>query len=120
MWTSFGGKATIPDKQKDAKKLTVKLDVPADATPGLHALRVATKAGVSNLRPFCLDELPEVAEAGQEQVEGAPQTVPVPCVVTGSADAEAADYFKLTVQAGQAAHVRGARPAARLAASTRW
>ena len=34
VWTSFGGKATVPDKQTDAKKLTVKLDVPADARPG--------------------------------------------------------------------------------------
>jgi hypothetical protein len=101
VWTSFGGKATIPDKQKDAKKLTVKLDVPADATPGLHALRVATKAGVSNLRPICLDELPEVAEAGKNKSKASPQTVAVPCVVTGSAEKESADYFKFPVQAGK-------------------
>ncbi|HVK17458.1 MAG TPA: hypothetical protein VM533_10950 [Fimbriiglobus sp.] len=101
VWTSFGGKAAIPDKQTDAKKLTVKLDVPADAKPGLHALRVATKAGVSNLRPICLDELPEVAEAGANKSRATPQTVPVPCVVTGKAETEAADYFKFPVQANK-------------------
>lgn len=101
VWTSFGGKVAIPDKQKDAKKLTVKLDVPADAAPGLHALRVATRAGVSNLRPICLDELPEVAEAGKNKSKASPQTVPVPCVVTGSAETESADYFRFPVQAGQ-------------------
>jgi hypothetical protein len=101
VWTSFGGKATIPDKPTDAKKLTVKLDVPADAKPGLHALRVATRAGVSNLRPICLDELPEVAEAGTNKSKATPQTVPVPCVVTGQAESEAADYFRFPVRAGE-------------------
>ena len=59
VWTSFGGKATVPDKHSDAKKLTVKLDVPADAAPGLYALRVEAKsrrtfaaaAGASRRRP---------------------------------------------------------------------
>lgn len=101
VWTSFGGKATIPDKQTDAKKLTVRLDVPDDAKPGLHALRVATKRGVSNLRPFCLDELPEVAETDKNKSKASPQTVPVPCVVTGKAEPESADYFRFPVRAGE-------------------
>ncbi|HET6575319.1 MAG TPA: hypothetical protein VFG68_17060, partial [Fimbriiglobus sp.] len=101
VWTSFGGTATIPDKQTDAKKLTVKLDVPADARTGLYALRVATTAGVSNLRPICLDELPEVAEAGKNKSKASPQTVPVPCVVAGAAEKESADYFRFPVRAGE-------------------
>lgn len=100
VWTSFGGTATIPDGQKDAAKLTVKLAVPADAKPGLHFLRVATKAGVSNIRPISLDVFPEVAETGKNRSKSTPQTIPVPCVVTGTATAEAADYFKFPVQAG--------------------
>ena len=36
------------------------LTVPADVPVGLHFLRVATKTGVSNLRPVCVDDLPEV------------------------------------------------------------
>ena len=101
VWTSFGGKATIPDGQKDAAKLTVKLAVPADTPVGLHAVRVATAAGVSNLRPFVVDDLPEVAEADKNRTKAAPQTIPVPCVVTGKADAEASDFFKFPVQAGK-------------------
>ena len=100
VWTSFGGKTMIPDGQKDAAKLTVKLDIPADAKPGLHFLRVATKAGVSNVRSISLDEFPEVAETDKNRSKSTPQTIPVPCVVTGAATAEAADYFKFPVQAG--------------------
>jgi hypothetical protein len=101
VWTSFGGSATIPGGQKDAAKLTVKLDVPADAKPGLYGLRVATRAGVSNLRPFCIDELPEVAETDKNKSKSDPQTVPVPCVVTGKAEPESADFFKFPVRAGE-------------------
>ncbi len=101
VWTSFGGTATIPGGQKDAAKLRVKLDVPADAKPGVYGLRVATKAGMSNLRPFCVDELPEVAETDKNKSRSNPQPVPVPCVVVGKAEPESADYFKFPVQAGE-------------------
>jgi hypothetical protein len=101
VWTSFGGKATIPDGQKDAAKLKVTIAVPADAKPGLHIMRVATTAGASNLRPICLDELPEVAEAGKNKSKASPQAVPASCVVTGQAETESADYFKFPVVAGR-------------------
>jgi hypothetical protein len=101
VWTSFPAKATIPTGQKDAAKLKVKLDVPADAKPGLYMLRVATKAGVSNLRPICVDPLPQVAEAGKNKSKNTPQTLPGACVITGAAEKEAADYFKFPVEAGR-------------------
>lgn len=101
VWTSCDAKVTIPDGQKDAAKLKVKLDVPATAKPGLHAVRVATKAGVSNLRPICIDDFPEVAETDKNKTKAAPQVVPVPCVVTGKAETESSDFYKFPVQAGK-------------------
>ena len=100
VWLSFPGKATIPDGQKDATKLNVKIDVPADAPVGLHTLRVVTKAGVSNIRPFVIDDLPEVAEKDNNK-KSAPQVLPVPCVVLGTATAETSDYYKIPVKAGE-------------------
>ncbi|MGL4552799.1 MAG: PPC domain-containing protein, partial [Gemmataceae bacterium] len=100
VWTSFGGKATITDG-KAAAALKIKLDVPKDAPVGFHAVRVATKRGVSNARLLCIDDLPPVAETATNRDLKSAQPVPVPCVVAGKADAEATDYFKVSVKAGQ-------------------
>lgn len=104
VWTSFPAKVSIPtdmNNGKDAAKLRVKLDVPADAPIGFHTIRVATKHGISNMRIFCVDDLPQVAEVDTNRVKSTPQPVPVPCVVMGRCDAETSDYFKITAKAGQ-------------------
>lgn len=100
----FPATVTIPtdnNNGKDAGKLRVKLDVPKDAPLGFHALRLATTRGVSNLRLFCIDDLPQVLEVDTNRTKATAQAVPVPCVVVGRADAETNDYFKVNVQAGQ-------------------
>ncbi len=104
VWTSFPAKVSIPtdmNNGKDAAKLRVKLDVPADAPLGFHTIRVATKHGISNTRVFCVDELPQVAEVDSNRTKSTAQQVPVPCVVMGRCDAEASDFFKINVKAGQ-------------------
>jgi hypothetical protein len=104
VWTSFPAKVSIPtdmNNGKDAAKLRVKLDVPADVPLGFHTIRVATKHGISNTRVICVDELPQVPEVETNRTKTAAQQVPVPCVVMGRCDAEASDYFKINVKAGQ-------------------
>lgn len=100
VWTSFGGKATITEN-KTPTTLKLKLEVPKDAPLGYHFVRVATKRGVSNPRLFCIDDLPEVIETSTNRDLKNAQPVSVPCVVVGKADAEATDYFKISVKAGQ-------------------
>ena len=105
LWTSIpGAKVTIPtdaNNGKEPAKLRVKLDVPKDAPLGLYAVRLATTRGMSNLRLFCIDDLPQVnAEAAARKKETA-QAVPIPSVVIGKADQEQTDYFKVSVKAGQ-------------------
>lgn len=102
--TSFPAKVTIPTDNKngqDNAKLRVKLDVPADAPLGYHSIRLATTRGISNLRLFCIDDLPQVTEDDKNRSKATAQAVPVPGVVVGRADAEQSDYFKITAQAGQ-------------------
>jgi hypothetical protein len=104
LWTNFPAKVTIPtdnNNGKDNGKLRVRLDVPADAPLGFHSLRLATRRGMSNLRLFCLDDLPQVLETSTNHTPTAAQAVTLPCVVVGKADAETTDYFKFTVTAGQ-------------------
>jgi hypothetical protein len=101
---SCPGKVTIPTDNKngtDAGKLRVKVELPADCPIGLHTLRVATKQGVSNFRPFVVDELAAVPEVDTNRSKDAPQALAVPTVVTGRTDAEASDFYKVKVSPGQ-------------------
>ncbi len=100
VWTSFGGKATIADGQKDPAKLTAKIDIPAATPPGLYAVRVATKAGVSNLRPFVVDDLPTTDEK-DNNTKTKPQPITAPGVVLGTTTAEVSDFYKITAKANE-------------------
>src|SRR5262245_61839552 len=104
LWTSFPAKVTFPTEMnngKDPAKLRVKLEVPADAPLGYHSIRLATKQGISNLRMFCVDELPQLDETSDNHTKEKAQAVPVPCVVVGRTEAEVSDYFKVSVKPGQ-------------------
>ena len=101
VWTSFPCQATIPEGQKDATKLKVKFVLTPEAPVGLHTIRVATKSGVSNVRPFCIDDLPEVAEKPGNNKKETAQVLAVPCVVLGTATIETADFYRVPVKAGQ-------------------
>lgn len=100
VWTSFNGKVTIPEGQKDATKLNAKIEIPASTPVGFHTLRVATKVGVSVARPFIVDDLPEVIEKDNNK-KAAPQVIAPPCVVVGTATAEVSDFYKVPVKAGE-------------------
>ncbi len=104
VWTSFPAKTTIPsdgNNGKDNGKLVVRLEVPKDAPIGFHAIRLATRRGMSNLRLFCIDDLPQVLESATNHTPETAQAVPLPSVVVGKADAETSDYFKFHATAGQ-------------------
>lgn len=104
LWTSFPAKVTIPADGKNGKdntKLLVKLEVPKDAPLGFHTLRLATRRGMSNVRLFCIDELPQVVSKTTHRTPSTAEGVPVPCVVVGTAGAEATDYYKIAAKPGQ-------------------
>jgi hypothetical protein len=104
LWTSFPAQVSIPtdnNNGKDNAKLRVHLEVPKDAPLGFHSMRLATTRGMSNFRLFCIDELAQILEIDTNRSKSTPQAVPYPCVVVGKADAEASDYYKINVKAGQ-------------------
>ncbi len=104
LWTSFPSKVTIPTENnngKDSGKLLVRLEVPKDAAMGFHTIALATTHGMSNFRLFCIDDLPEVLQKGDNRTKEKAQVVTAPCVVVGRATAEANDYYKITVKAGE-------------------
>ncbi len=104
LWTEFPAKVVIPtdnNNGKDATKLRVRLEAPKDAPMGLYGMRVATARGMSNLRLFCVDDLPQVMQAENNRTRSTAQPVAPPCVVVGKTANENNDYYKITVAAGQ-------------------
>jgi hypothetical protein len=104
VYASFPAKITIPDNDKnglDNAKLRVRIEVPADAPLGYHTIRVATTRGISNLRLFCIDDLPQVAEVATNRDKATPQELPVPCVVDGKVDPEKSTWFRINVKPGE-------------------
>jgi hypothetical protein len=85
----------------EATKLTVTAEVPADAPIGLYQLRVAGPAGMSAIRPICVDSVPTVAKGEKNQRPADAQTVTWPCTIVGSIASETADFYRFTVAAGQ-------------------
>jgi hypothetical protein len=94
-------KAAPKPAAPDPTKLKVKVEIPADCPIGMHTIRVATKQGVSNFRPFIVDELAVIPEVETNHTKDTAQAVTVPVVVTGRTDAETSDFFKVKVAAGQ-------------------
>ena len=86
---------------KEAAKLTAKVTVPPTAPVGVFAVRVATVEGVSNARPFCLDQLPPVPKKPDISKKESAQLLAPPCVVTGTIANEASDFFRVALKAGQ-------------------
>jgi hypothetical protein len=104
LWTSFPAKITIPSDQnngKDETKLRVRIEVARDAPLGFGAIRLATTRGISNLRLFCIDDLPPFLASGSHHSKETAQTIPVPCVVSGHAQPEKSDFFRFNAKAGQ-------------------
>ncbi len=99
VWSTLLRTATVD--AADPRKPVLHICVPADAPIGLYPLRLAAEAGLSNVRPFCVDTYPEVAESGAHAAVTTAQPVANPCVVTGTADADAADFFRIPVRRGE-------------------
>jgi hypothetical protein len=97
-------KITIPTEEKngqDPAKFKVRLEVPSNTPIGWYPFRVATLKGTSNLRVFCVDDLPQIVATAANRSKTTAQAIPVPCTVHGSVNAEQGDYYKFTVKAGQ-------------------
>jgi len=73
-WSDLPGLTVTSEKDKG--KLSIQ--IPADALPGLHWLRLYDDEGASAPRPFFVGTLPEVNETGSKD---APQSLDAPQVV---------------------------------------
>ena len=86
---------------KEAGKVAFDLTVQPSAPIGIHAVRVFSPRGVSNLKLFCVDDLPTVAEAAGNGTLKTPQEVAIPCAIDGVVENLTRDFFKFKADKGQ-------------------
>lgn len=92
--------APIDDKAKKYA-LTASVTIAADVPHGVHAFRVLTPLGVSNLLRFAVSSLPERAEQ-EPNGPAAPQKVTLPAALVGAlATAGDVDAYEFHARAGQ-------------------
>lgn len=78
-----------------------KVVVAPDCRMGIHALRVRTASGVSNLRTFTVGPFPEVKEVEPNSEFAKPQVISNNVTVSGIIQNEDADYYEITLKKGE-------------------
>lgn len=82
-------------------KVKAKLKITEDCEPGLHAFRLATETGISNLRYFGVSPLPQTAEAEPNSDFAAPQAIKLNSTINGVVKTEDVDYYAIELDKGQ-------------------
>jgi hypothetical protein len=82
-------------------KLKVKVKIAEDCQPGLHAIRVASATGISNLRYLGVSPLPHVEEVEPNSEFSTPQPIEINHTVYGVVQNEDVDYFSIELAENQ-------------------
>jgi hypothetical protein len=85
----------------DDNQTKATLAIAADCQPGLHALRVRTATGLTNLRTFHVGTQPEIVEAEPNNDFAKPQAIALGAVVNGVVTNEDVDYFVVEAKEGE-------------------
>ncbi len=88
------------EKDKD-NKVKARLKIPENCPPGLHALRLATATGISNLRLLGVSPFPQLQEAEPNSDFASPQSIAVGHTVNGVVRNEDVDYYVVELAENQ-------------------
>lgn len=102
---------TVKSWEVAGDTVKAKLAIAADCRLGVHALRLRTASGISNLRMFSVGALPEVAEVEPNNLFDQPQVIPSNVTVTGVVLTEDVEYFAVEAKQGEriTAEIEGLR-----------
>ena len=98
----FTVKSIEPVKDDTLKAV---VSVAPDCQLGIHAFRLRSKSGVSNLRTFTVGHLPEVAEKEPNSNFDQAQSIPLNVTVSGVVQAEDVDHFTVELKRGERLNV---------------
>ncbi len=99
LWSTWGAHLA-PTSAEDAS-VQFSLALPSDTPPGLHALRVVSPGGASDLQLMVVDDLPSVAESQGNNTRESAQAIPIPCGVDGHVDDLSRDFYQFEAKADQ-------------------
>ena len=88
-----------------------KLAIAPDCRLGIHAMRVRTATGITNLRTFNVGALPETAEVEPNNEFATPQKINLDSTVNGFVNNEDVDYYLVEAKKGEriTAEIEGIR-----------
>ena len=104
IWSSFPAKielVPLAEPKPGQTQRTVKVTLEAGVPVGIGGLMVSTAEGVSDPLLLLVDDLPTVADNGQNQSFAQAQEIPTLAAVDGVSDGSRFDYYKINVQSGQ-------------------
>ena len=94
---------SIEAEKDDTLKAVVA--VSPDCQLGIHAIRIRSLGGVSNLRTFTVGNLPEIAEVEPNTNFDQPQAIPLNVTVSGVVQAEDIDHYAVELKKGNRLNV---------------
>jgi hypothetical protein len=100
MFYDAGIRAGRVEPQKDGTA-KARLAIAPDCRLGLHALRLRTASGISNLVTFSVGALAEIAEIEPNNDFDKPQKIPLNVTVNGVVENEDVDYYQVEAKKGQ-------------------
>jgi len=104
VWTSFPAQVDVAPadpNQKDRTQLTCKVTVGAGVAVGIGGIVVATTTGISDVAYVMIDDLPSVADNGQNHAAGQPQEIALPSAIDGLCDGTLADHYRFLAKRGE-------------------
>ncbi|HVA50250.1 MAG TPA: PPC domain-containing protein [Pirellulales bacterium] len=93
------------------KAVKTRLQIAPDCRIGIHAMRMRTATGISNLRTFSVGAMPEVAEVEPNSEFATPQKINLDVTVNGFVNNEDVDYYLVEAKKGEriTAEIEGIR-----------
>ncbi|HUY36016.1 MAG TPA: PPC domain-containing protein [Pirellulales bacterium] len=93
------------------KTVKTKLAIAPDCRLGMHAVRVRTATGMTNLRTFSVGAMPDVAEVEPNSEFATPQKINLDVTVNGFVENEDVDYYLIEAKQGEriTAEIEGIR-----------
>jgi hypothetical protein len=95
------GLTTLSITPSDDNQFVARLAVADDCAPGIHAVRVRTSSGISNLQLFSVGVLPDVTEVEPNGDFTQPQPISLDSTVNGVVENEDVDYYVVEARQGE-------------------
>lgn len=92
---------TVGELTPAAGAVKAKLNIAPDCRLGLHALRIRSATGISNLRTFSVGAMKDVAEVEPNNLFAKPQPIELDVTVNGVVTSEDVDYFVVEAKKGE-------------------